>query len=260
MSTSVSSMTRAPRSQRKRFVRRPPDLTSLFDVLFIVVFVALIRAAAAEQALAKATEPPPKPAPVVPVPAPLAADIATLRTRAVANLHEDIDARTPIVIRIAAKPVQSTDPDASLDARIEAIEVGGKRIALDTPLLERDPRVNIAYLGDRSAELRLCKIAMTRANLPDLGKHFVIVAPTLPLRELPRALTEGLNADVARCSDLRGLASLVDPAALPEVDPKSGATGSSSDPATQVDAISKPTNLPLNHPSRHRDSLKKTDP
>lgn len=207
--------------ERKRYVRRPPDLTSLFDVLFIVVFVALIRAAAAEQSLAKAAEPPPKPAPpVTPAPAPLAADVVMLRTKAVANLHEDIDARTPIVVRIAATPVVASDPDASLGARIEAIEIEGKRIALDLPLLERDPRVNIAYLGDRSAELRLCKIAATRAGLADLGKHFVIVAPTLPLRELPRALTEGLHADVARCSDLRGLASLVDPAALPKVDPQ----------------------------------------
>lgn len=205
--------------ERKRYVRRPPDLTSLFDVLFIVVFVALIRAAAAEQSLAKAAEPPP-PKPAPPPPAPLTADVATLRMKAVSNLHEDIDARTPIVVRIAAPPVVATDPDAALGARIDAIEIDGKRIALDLPLLERDPRVNIAYLGDRSEELRLCKIAATRGGLADLAKHFVIVAPTLPLRELPRALTEGLHADVARCSDLRGLASLVDPAALPKVDPK----------------------------------------
>jgi hypothetical protein len=205
--------------ERKRFVRRPPDLTSLFDVLFIVVFVALIRAAAAEQALAKATEPPP-PEPTPPPPAPLTVDVAALRMQAASHLHKDIDARTPIVVRIAAPPVRANAPDASLGARIEAIEVEGKRIPLDLPLLERDPRVNLAYLGDRSAELRLCKIAATRAGLTDLAKHFVIVAPTLPLRDLPRALTDGLNADVARCSELRGLASLVDPAALPKVEPE----------------------------------------
>ncbi|HET7502744.1 MAG TPA: hypothetical protein VFK02_17100 [Kofleriaceae bacterium] len=34
----------------RRHVRRPPDLTSLFDVLFIVVFAALIRAAAVQHA------------------------------------------------------------------------------------------------------------------------------------------------------------------------------------------------------------------
>ena len=41
--------------RRAKRVRYPPDLTSLFDVLFIVVFASLIRAAAVQNAAAPLT-------------------------------------------------------------------------------------------------------------------------------------------------------------------------------------------------------------
>lgn len=183
----------------RRRIRRPPDLTSLFDVLFIVVFVALIRAAAAQQAEAEARRPPP----VKPVP-PQPRDVAVLRTRALANLGADLAARTPLVVRISASNV------------IEELEANGKRVPLDVPLLEqtRDPDVPLAYLGDRSSALQVCAIAAAHFALPDLTRYLVIVAPAQPFARLPVVLVEGLHHDFDRCLiEQHGLATLVDPGA-----------------------------------------------
>lgn len=186
----------------RRHVRRPPDLTSMFDVLFIVIFAALIRAAAAEHAAAHPPEPPRPAAPVIPP------SVAELRQRALAELNKELAGRTPLVVRI------------NKDARIEAIEVGGRRIALDVPLLEqsRNPNAVETYLGDRSADLRVCKIAATQlgdAARGDaaLSQYLVIIAPAVALLDLQHALFDGLTADVVRCfTELRGVATLVDPA------------------------------------------------
>lgn len=194
----------------RRHARRPPDLTSLFDVLFIVVFAALIRAAAVEQAAAPAPAPPA--APSAPIPPP---DIAALRERALADLHADLAARTPVVVRITK------------DSTIEALEVAGRRIALDAPLLEHDPDpdIAVAYLGDRSADLRICRLAAVHLGTTDLARYLVIIAPALPLADLQHALYDGLHRDLDRCStDQRGLAALVDPSAV------GPATGSASPP------------------------------
>lgn len=186
----------------RRHIRRPPDLTSLFDVLFIVVFAALIRAAAVEQAAAHPRGAPVPPAPVVPVTPPA---VAALRQRALADLNSDLAGRTPLVVRITK------------DARIDALEVDGKRIAIDVPLLElsRDPDVAVTYLGDRGADLRVCKIAAVRLGAPELSRYLVIIAPALPLADLRHALFDGLHRDLDRClTEQHGLAALIDPAAL----------------------------------------------
>ncbi|MGE0549848.1 MAG: hypothetical protein AB7O24_17035 [Kofleriaceae bacterium] len=191
------------KARARRHLRRPPDLTSLFDVLFIVVFAALIRAAAAQQALAAATAPaPPKPAPATPITPP---DVAALRAHALASLQTDLAARTPLVIRISAT------------GTVEALELADKRMPLDVPLLEHDPNpdVGISYLGERSAELRVCRIATVHLGLPDLSRHLVIIAPVIALADLSHALFEGLHRDLDRClAEQRGLASLVDPSEL----------------------------------------------
>jgi len=184
----------------RRHAYRRPDLTSLFDVLFIIIFASLIRAAAVENAAAKAQEPAPKPA-TPPTPP----DLAALRTRALADLDKQLATRTPLVIRVSAKGIVAT------------IEADGKKIPLDVPLLEHspDPDVAIAYLGDRSTELRLCRIAAVHLDVPELSKYLVIVAPAIPLTDLPHALFVGLHADLDRCfAEQHGLATIVDPAAL----------------------------------------------
>ena len=187
----------------RRRVRRPPDLTSLFDVLFIVVFVALIRAAAAQKAEAEAKRPPPPP-PTKPQPPAPPPDVAALRERALANLGAELAKRTPLVIRLN---------DANV---VEKLEAGDKVLTLDVPLLEetRDVDVPLAYLGDRSASLQLCAIAATQLGVRDLAQYLVIVSPARAFAQLPVVLVEGLHHDFDRCLiDQRGLATLVDPGA-----------------------------------------------
>lgn len=190
-------------SRRRPRRHVPPDLTSLFDVLFIVIFVALIRAAAAQQA-AEAAQPvpaqPPRPQPPAqPLPS------AALQAKALAQLAAQLESRPVVIARI------------SRDGKLTALELGDKRVALDLPLLEqsRDPDIALAYLGDRSADLRVCRQAMLHLAVPDLGGHLVIFAPDARGADLPHALYEGLRRDVDRCqADQRGLAVVVDPEGL----------------------------------------------
>lgn len=188
----------------RRHAPRVADLTSLLDVLFILVFASLIRAAAVQDAAARAAQPaPPTPVPRVPA---LPADVATLRTHALAALDQQLAARTPLVLRISAA------------GTLDGLEVDGKRTALDVPLLEHSPNpdVGVSYLGDRSAELRLCQIAALHLGAADLARYLVIIAPARALADLPHALYDGLHRDLDRCfTDQHGLATVVDPTVLP---------------------------------------------
>lgn len=180
------------RRTRRRHV--PPDLTSLFDVLFIVIFAALIRAAAAEQAVA--TPPPPAPPP----PRPL--DPTSLHARAITTIDHDLAARDTVIARIRA------------DGTLVALETHATTIPLDVPLLEHstNPDVAIAYLGERSAELQICRLVALHLAVPDLGGKLVIFAPAQKLADLPHALFDGLRRDVDRCmTDQHGLAVMVEP-------------------------------------------------
>jgi hypothetical protein len=180
----------------RRHVRVPPDLTSLFDVLFIVIFAALIRAAAAQHAAAEAAKPPPKPAPVQPLPP------TALQAKALAQLDSELAARPTLVARITAA------------GQLSAIETAGKVVPLDLPLVEHspDPDVALSYLGDRSVELRLCRQLALHLGVADLAPYLVIFAPDAPRAELPHALYEGMRVDVDRCQlEQHGLAVIVEP-------------------------------------------------
>lgn len=180
----------------RRYVRRPPDLTSLFDVMFIVVFVALIRAAAAQT---------PKPAPVAPPKPIVVQPPSVIRQAALADLQKDLEARTSVIVRVSG------------EGKITALEVGTDVRPLDIPLLElsADPDAAIAYLGDRSAELRVCRVVAVHLGVPDLAKHLVIIAPAIPLADLKRALHRGLHDDLLRClADQHGIATIIDPTRL----------------------------------------------
>jgi hypothetical protein len=197
----------------RRVPRRPPDLTSLFDVLFIVVFASLIRAAAVQHAAEHPVAPPAVPSAPVTPPA-----VAALRQHALAAIDAELAARTPLVVRIAT----AARPDDVGRYTIDALEVDGKRIALGAPLLEHDPDpdVVVSYLGDRSTELRICRIAALHLGAAELSRYLVIIAPVLPLADLPHALFAGLHRDVDRCAtEQHGLAVLVDPATLAPTPP-----------------------------------------
>ena len=180
----------------RRHVRIPPDLTSLFDVLFIVIFAALIRAAAAEHAAAEAAKPPPKPAPAPPLPP------TELQKQALAQINADLAARPTVVARISAT------------GQLTAIETSGKVIPLDLPLVEHipDPDIALAYLGNRSAELRLCRQLALHLGADTLAPYLIIFAPAARRAELPHALHDGLRQDVDRCQlEQHGLAVIVEP-------------------------------------------------
>jgi hypothetical protein len=184
---------------RNRRGIRPADLTSLFDVLFILVFVSLVNAAIQKKATAEAvaaSKPPPA------VHATLPPALAALRQQALTSLGE----RPAVVIRISRAGVMT------------AIEAQGRRIALDLPLVEQvpDPDVVVAYLGDRSAALRVCQQAALNLGVADLAGQLVIFAPDVPLADLTVALVAGLRKDIERCLvDQHGVAVLVDAGALP---------------------------------------------
>ncbi|MBA3456272.1 MAG: hypothetical protein H0T42_24440 [Deltaproteobacteria bacterium] len=186
----------------RRRTHRTPDLTSLLDVLFILIFASLIRTAALQNAEAN-QEPPPRP--VVATAPPPPPDVAALRERALANFDKQLASRTPLVIRISNQGV------------IVAVEADGKKLPLDVPLLEHspDPDIGVAYLGERSAELRVCRVAALHLQAANLDGYLVIVSPAVALSDLPHALHQGLHRDLDRClTDQRGLATIVDPAAL----------------------------------------------
>ncbi len=188
------------RNHRRR--PRAPDLTSLLDVLFILVFAALVSRAAAKDtpdALARAGAPRSAP-PVARAAAPT--PLAGLRARALVDLGAQLAAREPVVVRVSAHGI------------VDALETEGRRIPLEIPLLEHspDPDVGVSYLGERSAQLRLCSIAALQLRLDDLSRHLVIVAPATTLADLPHALHDGLHRDVIRCSDEQhGIATIVPP-------------------------------------------------
>ena len=183
----------------RRHVRVPPDLTSLFDVLFILIFVALIRAAAAEQAAAQAATPKPI----------VAAAPIQLQAAALVDLGKQLASRPYVVVRISSGTMSS-------------LEVGDKVTKLTTPLLEHnpDPDIAVTYLGDRAAELRICRVIAGQLAVADLGNFLVIIAPDQHLADLPHALYEGLRRDIDRClTDQQALAVLVDPSVTPTSPP-----------------------------------------
>jgi len=182
----------------RRRGRVPPDLTSLFDVLFIVIFAALIRAAAAQAEVEDAVRKQPAAAPTPAVPL----DPASLKARAVAAVAAAAQARPTVVVRVTAT------------GSIVAIEAPGRTVKLDTPLLEpsADADVGVTYLGDRSVDLRVCRVVALQLGVADLSAYLVVVAPDRRLVDLPHALFDGLHHDIDRCGvDQRGIAALVEP-------------------------------------------------
>jgi hypothetical protein len=182
--------------RRRRHVKVPPDLTSLFDVLFIVIFAVMIRGAALQQAAAKAAEPPRPGPPPPPQPA------TALKTKALAQLDAELAARPTVIARVTRA------------GQLVGIETADKKQTLDLPLLEHspDPDIAIAYLGDRSAELRVCRLVALHLRIADLADHLVIIAPDARGADLPHALYTGLRRDVERCQlEQRGLAVIVEP-------------------------------------------------
>jgi hypothetical protein len=183
-------------------------------VLFIVIFAALIRAAAVQHAAAAQTA---KPAPPAPPSAPVKLEVAQLHAQAVANVSDDIASRPTVIVRISAAgsitAIERVTVDKASTASSNAL-LPLPAETLESPLLEHspDPDIALAYLGDRAADLRVCRVVAVHQQLSDLNSFLIIFAPDKPLADLPHALVEGLRRDVERClHDQQGLAVIVDP-------------------------------------------------
>ena len=192
---------------RRRRSAQPESLTSLLDVLFILVFASLVQLAASgekkeEEVVAAVV--PDAGVPAAPV-APELAPPSELRQRALGELTRALEGRKVIVARIA------------VDGTLRALEHDSGTVALGVPLLERvpDPDVSLAYLGDRSAELRVCRAIALRLGLPSLRDQLVVIAPDAPLPDLTVALAAGLRRDAERClTEQQGVAVVVDATAV----------------------------------------------
>ena len=204
--------------RRERPLVQYSTMTSFLDVLFLLVFAALIQSAAlAEKARAADAMPkkPPPTAAVAPVgPGQVSIDPERLRKVALAEILAGLESRQAVVVRISA------------DGRLRQLErrLDGKPVVtpVELPLVERvpDPDVNLIYLGERSPDLRLCSLVRLQLGAPDLASTIVIVALDLPLDQLSVALARGLKRDVDRCTgDQRGVAVLLDPRATGEPAP-----------------------------------------
>lgn len=201
---------------RRRPTIQYPQLTSMLDVLFILVFAALIQAAALEQARSEETraaiaaiEAPPDAGPLAALAAPVEvvpAEAAALHGRALDTLDSALRGLRPVIARVAE------------DGTLRALEVAGETRPLGVPLVEKVEAADVewGYLGDRSPDLRLCALVALRLGAVDLADQLIIIAPDRPLADLRVALARGLASDVRRCQiDQRGLAVVVEPTAEP---------------------------------------------
>jgi hypothetical protein len=214
--------------------RRPVQyapLTSLLDVMFILVFASLIHSAALEKKHSEAAiiaKPVPVPVtkPAVPAAPPAqvdpavqaARDAEALRRAAVAQLVTGLEGRSPVVARIGRDGVLRA-LDRMSDGRVVTAPLG-------IPLVERvpDPDVGLVYLGERPDGPHLCTLLRLHLGARNLSDTMIIVAPDVPLARLSVALARGLQRDAERClADQRGIAVIVDPRAAPAA-PKQGGT------------------------------------
>jgi hypothetical protein len=203
-------MTRRP--QR----RQPQSLTSMIDVLFILVFASLAQAAAPDSSEAEPAEPEPAPdaapapSPDAPVPATDAApiavpDYAAAREAGLARALQRLSDQPAVILRVSA------------EGELTAVDVGtGERLEVGVPLLEKVPNrdVALAYLGDRSPEMQLCAVARRHATVDG---RLVVIAPERPLADLTVALVRGLRRDVDRCGG--ALAVIAEPTPAEEDTP-----------------------------------------
>lgn len=230
---------------RRRTPVRYSSLTSLLDVLFILLFAALIHAAASvERARGHADElgddaggdpdaaPPAPPRDAGPAPgADIAADVdddarsptrRQLYDEARRELSRAIDDRRALYARVSPSGTLASIAGAHVDGGGGAEGIAGTveatgedaELELGVPLLERvsDADRGAVYLGERIPDLRVCTIVREQLGRENLEEALVIIAPEVPIADLEVALVRGLRQDQERClRDEGGLAVVVDP-------------------------------------------------
>ncbi len=183
------------------------SLTSLLDVLFIIVFASLVQSTARGEER-RESESAAIAAPAMPGPPPT---FAALRQAAVAAAVQHVETAPLVVVRVAA------------DGTLAELEWAGERRAVGVPLLERvvDRDVGVAYLGDRAPALRVCGVVARELRSVELAGYVVVIAPASALVELSVALVAGLRRDLTRCqTEQRAMAVIVEPQAIAPAAPR----------------------------------------
>lgn len=212
-------------SSRRRAPLAPASLTSLVDVLFILVFAALVqRAAPSSKAAAEAAAEEPGARIVAAVPPAPPAPVERLRQAAISTLASELQQRPAVVVRVSRRGV------------LTALEgTAGQVVPVELPLIEpvSDPDIAIGYVGEREASRRICAVVAAQlhalatvgasgaaAGPFSLSGALVVIAVDAPLAELTVALVSGLRRDVGQCLTVQGAAAvLLDPAATEKLAP-----------------------------------------
>jgi hypothetical protein len=175
-------------------------LTSLLDVLFILVFAALIHSAAAG------------PRGAVPQ------DAVQMDAGAIAELDAGIDAapvdRSELRAFAIARLQSQVEDRNHIVVRVGRAQTGEWRITLekdaqenvDLPLLVSvdDPEIGLVYAGDADPARSLCAQISAAMELERLDDYIVIVASSVNTADLPVALIRGLATESERCARERG--------------------------------------------------------
>lgn len=204
--------------RRDRRAVRAPDMTSLFDVLFILVFVSLVnvgvnhtaaeeaeaKAKAAESALASAQAAAPSAAPSV------SASASASVAPSSAPPPIDLSARSAtILVRIESD---------GTDGVLRAIERDGNVVDVNEPLLVKldNPDAAYEYRGDRSRDLRICAIVASKLGLAELSHFIVVITTPKSIGDTNLILGAGIERDRVRCADeQKGFAVLAPGSAAP---------------------------------------------
>lgn len=225
---------------KRRHVPKYSSLTSLLDVLFILMFASLAQAAALVE---RAREQPPTDkrspadsahtragtedagmgsapdagasdgsvaAPSIAVDAGTAAGTPKQKfhDQAIAVLMRTMQRRRPIYVNVSRDGVLQT---------IEYLDgIYPKKLDVVRSLLRRvpDPNIEWTYVGDADDSAQICRVVRDQLKIDDLDNDLIIIVPEVPLSELNNALVGGMRRDQARCGG-KGIAVLVDPASGP---------------------------------------------
>jgi hypothetical protein len=212
--------------------RRPPlapaSLTSLVDVLFILVFAALVQRAGATSPAdvsAPALTPPAEPArPQWSPPA----ESERLRQAAISHLTEQLQQQPAVIARVSQRGVLTSIEVSTRGAAVSTSDAAlpaGQPVSLELALIERvdDPDVAVGYIGERDRSRRICALIAARMGPSAwLRRVLVVIAVDAPLAELMVALVTGLRRDVEACLAEQGAAAvLLDSLSLSAVVPES---------------------------------------
>lgn len=231
----MSGDSRPPRARpvkradmRRREPIRYSSLTSLLDVLFILLFAALIHAAASVEQAHSSAERSAHEASAGPAPdaGPTAPDAGALRPALDAGTGDVDPSREQLYRQALSELARAIEEQSVTYARVSAEghlisiqrdEVGAGSegdVELGVPLLERvpDPDQGVVYLGERASELRICTLVRRHLGRENLSGELVIIAPEVSLAELEVALVRGLRRDQERClRDEGAIGVVVDP-------------------------------------------------